>query len=238
MLTAELTAINQYFIHAKMCDNWGYERLAEQIRDESIDEMKHAERVIERILFLEGVPNLQRLGPVRVGETVPEQFELDLAVEVAAVERYNRGIALAVEDGDNGTRELLEQHARRRGGATPTGSRPSSSSSARSASRTTSPPRSTTDPASSSRVTFGPVRARGHTRPMVPMDGDPAGDRPEPTASGDPRFEQRPWGSLAILDDGDDFKVKRMTVDPGQRLSYQSHARRAEHWVVVSGAAG
>ena len=109
ILTAELTAINQYFIHAKMCDNWGFDRLAEKIRDESIDEMKDAEALIERILYLDGVPNLQRLGPVMVGETVPEQFDLDLAVEVAAVERYNRGIALAVEHGDNGTRELFER---------------------------------------------------------------------------------------------------------------------------------
>jgi bacterioferritin len=109
VLTAELTAINQYFIHAKMCENWGFGRLAEKIREESIDEMKDAEAVIDRILYLEGVPNLQRLGSVMVGETVPEQFELDLAVEVAAVERYNRGIALAVEHRDNGTRELFER---------------------------------------------------------------------------------------------------------------------------------
>ena len=108
-LTAELTAINQYFIHAKMCGNWGFKRLADKIREESIDEMKDADELIERILYLEGVPNLQRLGPVMVGETVPEQFDLDLAVEVAAVERYNRGIALAVEHGDNGTRELFER---------------------------------------------------------------------------------------------------------------------------------
>jgi bacterioferritin len=107
-LTAELTAINQYFIHAKMNENWGYERLAKKIYDESLDEMRDAEKLIERILYLEGGPNLQRLGPVGVGETVPEQFELDLATEVAAVERYNRGIELAVAKGDNGTRELLE----------------------------------------------------------------------------------------------------------------------------------
>jgi bacterioferritin len=107
-LTAELTAINQYFIHAKMNENWGYERLAHKFYEESIDEMKDAEKLIERILYLDGVPNLQRLGDVNVGETVPEQFELDLQTEVAAVERYNRGIALAVEKGDNGTRELLE----------------------------------------------------------------------------------------------------------------------------------
>ena len=109
VLTAELTAINQYFIHAKMCENWGYRRLAEKVRDESIDEMKDADEIIERILYLEGVPNLQRLGNVTVGETVDEQFALDLVVEKAAVERYNRGIALAVAKGDNGTRELLEQ---------------------------------------------------------------------------------------------------------------------------------
>jgi bacterioferritin len=108
VLTAELTAINQYFIHAKMCENWGYHRLAEHNRRESIDEMKDAEAVIERILYLEGVPNLQRLGNVRVGETVPEQFEVDLELERSAIERYNRGIALAVAKGDNGTRELLE----------------------------------------------------------------------------------------------------------------------------------
>jgi bacterioferritin len=109
VLTAELTAINQYFIHAKMCENWGLKRLAEKIRHESIDEMKDAEAIIERILYLEGVPNLQRLGPVGVGETVPEQFALDLAIEVAAIERYNRGVALAVTAGDNGSRELFER---------------------------------------------------------------------------------------------------------------------------------
>jgi bacterioferritin len=108
VLTAELTAINQYFIHAKMCDNWGYQHLAEKVRSQSIDEMKDAESVIERILYLEGVPNLQRLNPVRVGETVPEQFTLDLALEREAIDRYNAGIALAVSKGDNGTRELFE----------------------------------------------------------------------------------------------------------------------------------
>lgn len=109
VLTAELTAINQYFIHAKMCDNWGYEHLAEKVREESIDEMKDADEVIERILYLEGVPNMQRLNNVRVGETVEEQFRLDLELERAAIERYNAGIALAVAKGDNGTRELLEE---------------------------------------------------------------------------------------------------------------------------------
>ncbi len=107
VLTGELTAINQYFVHAKMCDNWGYQRLASHTRDESIDEMKHAERIVERILFLEGVPNLQRLGPLKVGESVVEQFRNDLAVEIQALERLHRGIALAIEKTDVGTREML-----------------------------------------------------------------------------------------------------------------------------------
>ncbi len=110
ILTAELTAVNQYWVHYRMLDNWGLKRLAEHAREESIDEMKDADRIIERVLFLEGVPNMQRLNPVRVGETVPEQFASDLAMEQAAVERYNRGIALAVEKGDNGTRALFEKH--------------------------------------------------------------------------------------------------------------------------------
>ncbi|HNI35248.1 MAG TPA: bacterioferritin [Microthrixaceae bacterium] len=108
VLTSELTAVNQYFIHAKMCSNWGYPRLAEHIRDESIDEMKHAEILIDRILYLDGVPNLQRLSALRVGENVEEQFRNDLAVEVEAVERLNRGIAACVAAGDNGSRALLE----------------------------------------------------------------------------------------------------------------------------------
>jgi bacterioferritin len=109
VLTGELTAINQYFIHGKMCANWGYERLAEHIVHESIDEMKHADRVIERILFFDGVPNLQRLHSVQVGETVPEQFALDLEVEFVAVTRLNDAIAWCVEAGDNTTRALLEE---------------------------------------------------------------------------------------------------------------------------------
>ncbi|HET7343604.1 MAG TPA: bacterioferritin [Methylomirabilota bacterium] len=108
VLTAELTAINQYFIHARMCENWGYARLWKKIREESIGEMKHADRLIERILYLEGVPNVQRLGKVNVGETVPEQLTLDLAVEAAAIKALNAGIELARSLGDNGTRELLE----------------------------------------------------------------------------------------------------------------------------------
>jgi bacterioferritin len=108
VLTSELTSINQYFVHAKMCENWGYQHLYEKIRKESIDEMKHADELIERILFLDGVPNLQRLGKVRVGETVPEQLKLDLALEKEAVARLNEAIAFAVEVGDNGSRHLLE----------------------------------------------------------------------------------------------------------------------------------
>ncbi len=108
VLTAELTAINQYFIHHKMCQNWGYARLSKKKYEESIEEMKHADRVIERILFLDGIPNMQRMSPVRVGESPSEQHELDLALEVNAVERLNKGIGLAREKGDNGTRELLE----------------------------------------------------------------------------------------------------------------------------------
>ena len=108
ILTAELTAINQYFVHAKMCRNWGFLRLAKHNRDESIDEMKHADSVIERILFLDGVPNMQRLGPVRVGEAVPEQFKLDLELEYEAVKRYNGAVVLCTQKNDAGTRELLE----------------------------------------------------------------------------------------------------------------------------------
>jgi bacterioferritin len=108
VLTAELTAINQYFIHAKMCENWGYQYLAEYIRHESIDEMKHADIIIDRILFLEGMPNMQRLNPVTIGETVPEQFQVDLDLEYAAVKRLNDGIAVCVTVGDNASRALLE----------------------------------------------------------------------------------------------------------------------------------
>jgi bacterioferritin len=109
VLTAELTAVNQYFVHHKMCENWGYERLSKKKREESMDEMKDADQVIERILYLEGIPNMQRLHPVRVGEDPIEQHKLDLALEKEAIARLNKGIALCVEKGDNGTRELLEK---------------------------------------------------------------------------------------------------------------------------------
>ena len=107
VLTAELTAVNQYFLHGKLCGNWGYDRLAEHSRHESIDEMKHAERITDRIIYFDGFPNYQRYFPLRIGETVPEQFEADLALETEAIERLNRGIELAVAKSDNGTRELL-----------------------------------------------------------------------------------------------------------------------------------
>jgi bacterioferritin len=107
VLTAELTAINQYFIHYKMQENWGYKRLAEKGKEESFGEMKHAEELIERILFLEGVPNMQRLGPVKVGETVPEQLKAELQTEVEAIARLAAGIEQCRRT-DEGTRLLLE----------------------------------------------------------------------------------------------------------------------------------
>ena len=108
VLTAELTAINQYFIDSKMMANWGYRRLADKVRADSIDEMGDAEKLIDRILYLDGVPNLQRLGSVRVGESVPEKLRLALQVETEAIERLNRGIALCTELGDHGSREVAE----------------------------------------------------------------------------------------------------------------------------------
>ena len=107
LLTNELTAINQYFVHAKMCENWGFERLAHKIREESIDEMRHADQVISRILFLEGVPNLQRYHKLRVGETVKEQFESDLQLEYAAITFLNQGIDAARKAQDNATEDLF-----------------------------------------------------------------------------------------------------------------------------------
>jgi len=108
VLTAELTAVNQYFLDAKMCANWGLERLAAKFREDSIDEMKDADALIERILYLDGLPNLQRLGSVRVGETAPEKLKLALDVEREAIVRLNAGIGVCIEIGDNGSRELLE----------------------------------------------------------------------------------------------------------------------------------
>ena len=109
VLTAELTAINQYFVHSEMCENWGYDRLQHIIRKHSIGEMKHAEELIERVLFLEGVPNVQRLGKINIGENVPEMLKLDHALEIEALPRLNKGIEVCRELGDNNSRHLLEE---------------------------------------------------------------------------------------------------------------------------------
>ncbi|MFN4217827.1 MAG: bacterioferritin [Candidatus Bipolaricaulia bacterium] len=108
LLADELTAINQYIVHSEMCANWGYERLHESIEKRAITEMKHAERLIERILFLEGTPIVSKLNEITIGSDVKAQFESDLAAEQMAVGAYNEGVRLAVEVGDNGTRALLE----------------------------------------------------------------------------------------------------------------------------------
>ncbi|MET8149221.1 bacterioferritin [Actinoplanes sp. NPDC049668] len=108
-LTAELTAINQYFLHAKMQDNWGYTKLAAHSRAESIDEMRHAEVLTDRILFLEGLPNYQRLSPLRIGETVPEQLRADMAIEVEAVDRLRKGAAYMRSIGDITSAKLFEE---------------------------------------------------------------------------------------------------------------------------------
>jgi bacterioferritin len=107
-LTSELTAINQYFLHAKMQENWGFTKLAEHTRDESLDEMKHAERLAERILFLEGLPNFQRLFDLRIGQTVREQLEADLAIELEVLQRLRPGIAMCREKGDITTANIFE----------------------------------------------------------------------------------------------------------------------------------
>ncbi len=108
-LKEELTAISQYFLHAEMCENWKYEKLAGYIKKQSIDEMKHAEALIERILFLDGTPNLTELGPLRVGQNVKEQLESDLKLELDAVVMYNNSVKLARDEGDNASRELFEK---------------------------------------------------------------------------------------------------------------------------------
>jgi bacterioferritin len=107
-LTIELTAINQYFCQAKMCQNWGYLKLYRKHYEESLGEMKHAEKIIERIIFLEGVPEIARYDVIRVGSNVPEQFEHDLKLEMGGVKHYNHAIALCHQLGDHGTRDLLE----------------------------------------------------------------------------------------------------------------------------------
>jgi bacterioferritin len=101
--------VNQYWVHARMCENWGYQRLWHKIRAEAIDEMKHADILVHRILYLEGMPNLQRLGNIKVGETVQEQLELDLAREQSGIPQLNQGIALCADKGDHGSFHLLTE---------------------------------------------------------------------------------------------------------------------------------
>ncbi|HMD44373.1 MAG TPA: bacterioferritin [Candidatus Acidoferrum sp.] len=108
VLKAELTAINQYFLHAEMCENWGYERMAKHTRKESIEEMTHAEKLMERILLLDGAPNMTDYFKINIGQTVAEQLKNDLQLEYDAVKRLNDGIETCVKAGDNGSRELLE----------------------------------------------------------------------------------------------------------------------------------
>ena len=107
-LAHEFTTINQYFIHSRMCQDWGYEKLAKKKYDESLEEMRHADRIIQRILFLDGVPNMQKLNPVRVGENVKEQHEVDLQLELEALDRLKNGIAKCRDKMDEGTRQLLD----------------------------------------------------------------------------------------------------------------------------------
>ncbi len=109
VLKAELTAINQYFLHAEMLNNWGYKRLYAYARKESIEEMRHAESLMERILFLDGAPSMQELLPLRIGKNVKQQFENDLALELEALPRLNAAIKHATEVGDNGSRDLFEK---------------------------------------------------------------------------------------------------------------------------------
>ncbi len=109
VLKAELTAVNQYFLHAEMCENWGYLRLGKKVKKESIEEMVHAEKCIERILFLDGTPNMTDYFKINIGATVEEQFKNDLQVEYDAVKRLNDGIKLCVAQGDNASRDLAEK---------------------------------------------------------------------------------------------------------------------------------
>lgn len=107
-LAEELTAINQYIVHAEMCANWGYAKLHEAIEKRAIHEMKHAERIIERILYLEGKPNVSKLNPINIGKDVEGQIQSDYASELSAVKAYNESMRTCVEVGDNGTRELFK----------------------------------------------------------------------------------------------------------------------------------
>ncbi|MGQ9592229.1 MAG: bacterioferritin [Planctomycetota bacterium] len=107
LLADELTAINQYMVHSEMCANWGYERLHKAVEARAITEMKHAEKLIGRILFLEGLPVVSKLNPMHIGADVQAQFQNDLGAELDAVKAYNEGIRLCVEMADNGTRDFL-----------------------------------------------------------------------------------------------------------------------------------
>jgi bacterioferritin len=107
-LAEELTATNQYMVHAEMCENWGYKKLHDMIRQRAIVEMKHAEKLIERIIFLEGRPVVSRLDPIHIGGEVPKMHQFDHAAEETAIRGYNESIRIAVELGDNGTRDLLQ----------------------------------------------------------------------------------------------------------------------------------
>ncbi|MDR3570410.1 MAG: bacterioferritin [Syntrophobacteraceae bacterium] len=108
LLSDELTAVNQYFVHAEMCDNWGYERLHDKIRERSITEMKHAEKLIERILFLDGIPIVSNYKKINIGADIPGQLQSDWQAEEIAIKGYNEAIRIAAQEGDNGSRELLE----------------------------------------------------------------------------------------------------------------------------------
>ena len=108
LLADELTAINQYMVQSEMCSNWGYERLHKAIEKRAIDEMKHAEKLIGRIIFLEGAPTVSKLNKINIGGDVEAQHKNDQAAETDAIRAYNEGIKLATEVGDNGTRELME----------------------------------------------------------------------------------------------------------------------------------
>src|SRR5208283_1152813 len=108
-LKEELTAINQYFLHAEMCENWHYKRLGDYIKKQSIDEMKHAEELIERLLFLDASPNMTELMQINIGKNVKEQIESDLKLEVNAVAMYNRAVQISRDEGDNASRELFER---------------------------------------------------------------------------------------------------------------------------------
>ena len=141
-LTAELTAINQYYAAAKIAEHKGWSRIAEKFREESMGEMRDADKLMERILLLDGHPNLQRLGTVGVGETIPEQLELDRSLEASAVEMYRRGVKLDARRGRSRAAASCSSTSSSAKRSTSTGSRPSSRSSRRSASSSTSRPNS------------------------------------------------------------------------------------------------